>query len=668
MGGIILPKYAYIPIHADYQLRNSNTEIDEFENRRVLKIDSTKISKEEYDFLRKQLNDYCYCYACDSRMKLRKPSGKHQHFAHNSRKNCFEAESLAHASVKRNLYERFKKRGYKVALERSFKSLNKQLYTDVAVMEQTDILAIEVQASPTIKLSTIAERTTTYADSGIPTAWVIVLDTFFGKGNFTTTKQQVLVQHADGTSSYEEKLLPYSESTPFIVTSEIPKSFLFIMDHYKYVIAVNYDGHFFMIRRTEITGNVFQIYRIEQGKVVDSLLETDITRIDYKSENKNHDNPLHELKHTDGEHNVGDWEEDFILEGERLLGIDFRKAYLEEQEQLKHDTALNILEIIRETKRRELLHAKKLGLLESYNRQINELISERSRILSIIQDMNHQLQKQFQQIEENIHKEEKEKEAEKERARQAAAEEQRLKEQKKHEEESRVREDKRQQEEREYNRLLELEEEKELEEYNKRVEVLNKARLEMDKKQEQEERAIKSLLAYVQEYLESLSLEELYRLYTPVPPYLKENIYYFSFEYVKTKVTDTLYYHAFRRSLAKDIDILFDQAVLHKQNEAEIPDKEPVEQDEWMKESKRIKKELAASSVEKVLVKETVDNQFERQEKDRLCTQIESMQKSAGFTIVRNVHHLREATLKEVKEAYDNVNKHYARLTQLSFF
>jgi hypothetical protein len=217
-----------------------------------------------------------------------------------------------------------------------------------------------VQASPTIKLHTIAERTSTYAEAGIPTAWVVVLDSFFGEGNFTSTKEHVLVQHEDGSSSYEGRLLPFSTPTPFIVTIDIPKSFLFIMDHYKYVIAVNHEGHFFMIRRVEVTGELFEIYRIEQEKVVDSLLATEIKMIPYKADLP-HEKPSHELEHTEGQHLE---DEDWELEGEKLLKgrvIDFDKAYEEETEQLKNDTALDILKVIEETKRRELLHMIKSG-------------------------------------------------------------------------------------------------------------------------------------------------------------------------------------------------------------------------------------------------------------------------------------------------------------------
>lgn len=525
-----MPRYAYIPINNDYQPKIFLTEIEEFQNRKVLKIDSTQIMREEYETLKKEIKDGCYCFSCDSRMKLRTPKGKHQHFAHYSRQDCFEAESLAHASVKRNLYERFKMRGYRVAVERSFRSYNKQLFTDVAVMQTEDILAIEVQASPTIKLHTIAERTSTYAEAGIPTAWVVVLDSFFGEGNFTSTKEHVLVRHEDGSSSYEGRLLPFSTPTPFIVTIDIPKSFLFIMDHYKYVIAVNHEGHFFMIRRVEVTGELFEIYRIEQEKVVDSLLATEIKVIPYRADLP-HEKPSHELEHTEGQHpEDGNWE----LEGEKLLKgqvIDFDKAYEEEMEQLKNDTALDILKVIEETKRRERLHDKKRRLLESYDKLILQLLEKKKAIQSLNKELEYQLSVQYQQIEALLHERIREKEFEEEVKRRA--------------------------EERERIRLKQLEYQKKMEEDRIEREA---AEIERKHKEAEEKRATGSLLIHIQQFYESQSLDQLKQYYTP--PIEIESIIYNAFEYVQNKIGWTLNYPTFKRNLEDDILGLFKQIVI----------------------------------------------------------------------------------------------------------
>ncbi|WP_100334130.1 competence protein CoiA family protein [Bacillus alkalisoli] len=385
-----MPRYAYIPFNANYIEKLPNVEEDYFRDYKVFRVDSTTITDSECSIIKKELRGF-FCYSCDSKMKFRNQKNRHNHFAHISKKECFEAESLAHASVKKDLYNRFKNRGYKVAMERTFKSGIKKVRTDVAVIEMSDILAIEVQASPSIKRSTIAERTNAYANEAIPTAWVIVLDSFFGKGNFTSTKESVLVKNEDGTSSYVERLLPYSVSTPFVITVDVPKSFYFILDIYKYVVAVSHDGHFFMIRRTDIIGDNLEIFRVQQEKVVDTLLATELISIDYIPESKVNNKPLDELEHRDGLH----LDDNIELEGERLLkefGIDFNKAYEEEIEQLKSDEPLDILLVIEETKRREKLNSKKIQLLNQLDKQIIELREQFYTIQAIYVEMEDRLE------------------------------------------------------------------------------------------------------------------------------------------------------------------------------------------------------------------------------------------------------------------------------------
>ncbi|MGE7219231.1 competence protein CoiA family protein [Priestia koreensis] len=522
-----MPRYAYIPVHNVTNNIPPHLTIDEFQDKKVIKIDSTEISKEEYEWLKKELKESCYCFSCDSKMKFVAPKNKHQHFSHISRRECFAAESLAHASVKRNLYERFKKRGYKVAVERSFQFHNKQLYTDIAVMEKKDILAIEVQASPGIKLSTIAERTSTYAEADIPTAWVVILDSFFGEGKFTSTKENVLVHYDDGTSGYEEKLLPYTAATPFIVTSEIPKSFLFLMEQYKYIIAVNHEGHFFMIRRVKIEGDVFEIYRIEQDKVVDTLLKTDIRTIVYHSEDK-HEDPDHELLHNDGSHK----EEDELLEGGKLLeewGIPFDTAYQEEQEQLKTETAIDILQIIEETKKREQLHNKKERLLKAYNQQIIETVEHLKAIKQAFHDLEHKLSVQYTEIEQLNLKRVKEKELDEINEKKQAEIERKKREQ--------------------ADLQLYLEHER-----------TKKERMKKERS-ESEERAIElnPLLQSIREFFLSHTVDDLKRL-----KFSYIDLSYYVYDYLESKSLIAIHYSEFRKCLDNDLHQLLNQILIQK--------------------------------------------------------------------------------------------------------
>jgi hypothetical protein len=420
-----VPRYAYLPYAENYKNSLVNIEVEEFKEKKVIAVDSTKITFDEHNSIKKDFKESYYCYVCDTRMGLRRPKNKHPHFFHLDGRDCFEAESLVHAEVKKNLYDRFKKQGFKVMFERVFKAKNKKVRTDVAVMQKKDILAVEVQASPSIKRATIAERTNAYASAGIPTAWVVVLDSFFGEGNFTSTKEQVLVKNDDGTSSYEERLLPYEKPTLFTVTVEIPKSFDYLLDTYKYIVAVNHEGHFFVIRRKEVTGSALEIYRVEQNKVVNTLLATDIITMDYESDNDKETKLPYDLEHTDGQHFDEEVDFEFMSVFKKMGVIDFVKAFLEEQKQLEHETAIDILSVIEETKLRERMHAKKTLLMNELDQDIINLREEYKHFKNVINLMKVELNNKLEEMQsrqEKLAKEIEIKKEEKLRARKAQQE------------------------------------------------------------------------------------------------------------------------------------------------------------------------------------------------------------------------------------------------------
>jgi hypothetical protein len=410
-GEVVMPRYAYIPYDPSYEGILLNIEVEEFQDKNVIAVDSTTLTPSEHNLIKNDLKENYYCYVCDTRMGIRRPKKKHPHFYHKESRDCFEAESLVHAEVKKNLYDRFKKRGYRVIFERVFKTKNKTTRTDVAVLQKKDILAIEVQASASIKRATISERTNTYAKAGIPTAWVIVLDSFLGEGEFTSTKEQVLIKNDDGTSRYEEQLLPYEKSTPFVVTVEIPKSFYFLLDTYKYIVAVNHEGHFFVIRRTEPNECPLEIFRVEQNKVVDTLLATEIIEIDYETTEgqENDSRPTHEFEHKDGQHLEEELNFEFMKVLGKLKGIEWVKAYLEEQKQLQSEKAIDVLSVIKETKRRELLYGKKIKILNEIDQDIINLRDKYKEIHNIIKYMKDGLDKQLREMEKAAQRKEDEK-------------------------------------------------------------------------------------------------------------------------------------------------------------------------------------------------------------------------------------------------------------------
>lgn len=391
-----MARYAYIPYHPLYVQALDHVEVDEFQGKKVLKVDSTELTEQDYDVIRNQLKETCYCYSCDAQMKFYyQPKNRNSHFTHLTRNNCFQAEGLAHASVKKDLFQRFQERGYQVLMEREFQANKNKVRTDVAVMDQEDILAIEVQASPSIKRSTVTERTNTYSSANIPTAWVIVLNSFFGDGKYTSLSENVLVKNEDGTKTSKKQMIPFDKPTPFFILADIPNSFHLLMNAYKYVVSVNHDGHYFLIREKDVAvKGEYEVYRIEQDRVVDVLLATEVLNIDYVPEKKAAEQPDSELEHNEGKHQSEQWA------GERILNIDFQKAYQEEQDQLKHEEAIDILMVVEETKRREQFSFQKQQVMESLNTELIELQDKQEQNQSVWERLQADFKRQEKLLKE----------------------------------------------------------------------------------------------------------------------------------------------------------------------------------------------------------------------------------------------------------------------------
>ncbi|MBO0999891.1 hypothetical protein IOC57_19355 [Bacillus sp. SD075] len=400
-----MPRYAYIPYQSDYEKVLQHVDVDEFQGNKVFRVDSTELTEQDYDVIRNQLKETCYCYSCETQMIFRRPKDRNNHFAHLTRNNCFQAEGLAHSAVKKDLFQRFQQRGYHVLMERAFRANNKQVRTDVAVLYQQDILAIEVQASPSIKRSTVAERTNTYSAAIIPTAWIIVLNSFFGEGKYTSLSENVLVENEDGTKTYKKQMIPFDKPTPFFILADIPNSFHLLMDSYKYVVSVNHDGHFFLIREKDFAvKEEYEVYRIEQDKVVDVLLATEVLNIDYVPDKKAAtEQPDAELEHNEGKHQPAQWA------GEKFLNIDFKKAYEEEQEQLQHEEAINILAVVKETKNRERFDIKKQQVMQSLNVELIELQNQQEYIQSVSERRQAEIRRQEKLLKEKDRLEKSEK-------------------------------------------------------------------------------------------------------------------------------------------------------------------------------------------------------------------------------------------------------------------
>jgi hypothetical protein len=347
--------------------------------------------------------DY-YCLSCDKQVFFRHYKAKHDHFYHRNSPDCKLPESIEHLLVKMEIYKYLKKAGYEAKLEKTFFRGHLKARADVFAKGGKEELVVEVQASNSIAINTIRKRNTIYAGAGIPTAWVIVLDTFFNKYTGTVTTQ--IVKHEDGTSSSIRVDLPYDKQEVFQIIGETPKAFDFLIDKYHYVITISSEGKFFLIRK-DINGTVYNITRIPTSDLVQSLLSTPLIDMDYEdSPNSKAEKPLIFL----GDEGTGDHPSPTIPES---IFIDFENGRLDEQERLKTEEPFDTVALIqalnkaREERARETLNELRYKPKFDYWKQQNEMIYDQKKFnfSKIKEDLEKKLITQWNAIEERVYKE-----------------------------------------------------------------------------------------------------------------------------------------------------------------------------------------------------------------------------------------------------------------------
>ncbi|WP_396022774.1 competence protein CoiA family protein [Bacillus cereus group sp. BfR-BA-01346] len=226
-------------------------------------------------------------------------------FFHLDKEHCFSFESLAHARTKKYLYELFSKAGYIVKEEKRHKDISR---ADVAVLQTIDgkeelKLAIEVQAS-NIRTSNIAKRTNIYFEENVPTAWMLILDSFFPPKEKEVNGEKIYTDSYSGTrissfnpetNFYEYTYISLLKEEYFFVTGENNKAFNYLMDVYHVIVTVDHNGHVFLIRRTpessklrvnallenrdhSTQNDIFLVNRIAESDIVPVLLETELLR------------------------------------------------------------------------------------------------------------------------------------------------------------------------------------------------------------------------------------------------------------------------------------------------------------------------------------------------------------------------------------------------------
>jgi competence CoiA-like predicted nuclease len=215
----------------------------------IQKDDETYIVIKSIDVVTKQIErKYSYyCLSCNKQVYFRHYKGKNDHFYHRASPDCKIPESIENLLVKMEIYKYLNLAGYEAKLETPFYRNGLSVRADVFARSGINQLVVEVQASSSIRLDTIKKRNTIYAACGISTAWIIVLDSFFKKYSGTYTNE--LMKQEDGSYLTEKIDLPYNKQEVFQVIGQTPKAFDFLMEQYHYVIAINKDGKFYLIRK-----------------------------------------------------------------------------------------------------------------------------------------------------------------------------------------------------------------------------------------------------------------------------------------------------------------------------------------------------------------------------------------------------------------------------------
>ncbi|ARJ25287.1 hypothetical protein B7492_29730 (plasmid) [Bacillus mycoides] len=317
-------QYSYIECFDGWEKIFPSGNLIGFQKKRYIELDSMVIDNDkEAKYIRGRKSLYqAKCPICQDIMSFNKGSkivNKNPYFFHLDKEQCFSFESLAHARTKKYLYELFNQAGYIVKEEKRHKDISR---ADVAVL-QTVIgkeelkLAIEVQAS-NIRISNIVRRTNIYFEENVPTAWVLILDSFFPPKETEVNGEKVYTDSYSGTrisnfnpetNSYEYTYISPLKEEYFFVTGANNNAFNYLMDVYNVIVTVDHNGHVFLIRRTPESSklradallenrehstqdDIFLVNRIAESDIVPVLLETELLRATYR------ENDMKMNKHT----------------------------------------------------------------------------------------------------------------------------------------------------------------------------------------------------------------------------------------------------------------------------------------------------------------------------------------------------------------------------------
>lgn len=260
-----MTQFAYLKIFKkwDEMFPSGQLESTGEDKLMYIELNAAKLSTEEISVLRKlprTNGQHPFCPVCLKRLiydkGYRKPTegGNHLYrspsFKH-LRRECFTSESLVHAVTKRFLYQKLEQIGYRV-YEDKVPINGKQYRADVAAFrldnDQEELrLVVDILASASTP-EKMARKINRYVSKQVPTAWVLLLDTFF-----VNTPVGGVSREIDESIQYEIRytytpVAPGQEDT-FLIPGAENKAFTFLMDHYDYAIGVWLPGYVMLIRR-----------------------------------------------------------------------------------------------------------------------------------------------------------------------------------------------------------------------------------------------------------------------------------------------------------------------------------------------------------------------------------------------------------------------------------
>lgn len=360
LGGHVIAQYAFFKYIENWEQLTQSGVLEEMNEHQFIRLDAEVIKTSEIARI-KSLNIPLICPICEERMYFNKGylrikddgeyENKSPYFYHSNKNACHFAESLPHALTKRFLFSKLKDAGYVVKEEYRHIVEGKRVRADVAAFAgeggtPTLKLVVEVQASSGL-LATLTKKINAYYTEGVPTAWVLLLDNFFT--GYTGTTNSIFNPL---TGEYESKPLEPGDENYFVVTGKDSKIFTLLMNEYGYVLAINYKGHVYLIRRDPQNehrrmsailreqhwtshDDVYKITRVADKDIVPTIRLTPLQRFQKHEEIEttngvpagNYDTGIHQIQGLE-ENSLEEmpFAHDFVFEIEELLGEEANKA------------------------------------------------------------------------------------------------------------------------------------------------------------------------------------------------------------------------------------------------------------------------------------------------------------------------------------------------------